>query len=305
VVVPGTAPEGLARDGRTLVLVDPAPDPGTSRFAFLDTKLAADPEIVTLDGVFTFDALSPDGHLLYLVEPQGDPGSGQYQVRLYDTTYHELVQDPIVDKRNLDEQMQGRPVARAASADGIWVNTLYVTSDGGAFVHQLNTADRWALCAGLPGNALSPADAAAWRLAVQSPVAPVAANGRLGIVASVDNGDLRLSRPLPAPNGDAELSLSPDGRMLYLSRTDGLHTIGARRLEAVGPALWTQRLTGVSASPDGEWLYGVTREGSDLVIAQTEEGTPTGVGWVSLRPGLTHPVGLLGSAETAASVAQR
>ena len=233
--------------------------------------------------------MSPDGQLLYLIEHQGEPGSGHYQVRLYDVTYRELVKDPIVDKRELDEQMEGRPVARVASADGVWVHTLYVTASGGAFVHQLNTVERYALCAGLPGNSSTPAEAGAWRLALSSATAPFAANGRLGVVASVDSGNVRLSRPLPAPNGDAELAISVDGRMLYLARADGLTTVTGRRLEATGDPFWTQELAGVSVEPNGEWLYGISREGSELVIVQVAEGVPAGVGWVSFAPLSAQP----------------
>jgi hypothetical protein len=48
--------------------------------------------------------------------------------------------------------MSGMPVARASSADGRWVYTLYSVGDNYPFVHALDTVHRTAVCIGIPWN---------------------------------------------------------------------------------------------------------------------------------------------------------
>jgi hypothetical protein len=111
--------------------------------------------VVTLPGHHTFDAWSPDGGLLYTIEHRPPAGSGHYQVRVYDVAARGLREGPVADKRTLDEVMDGRPVARAATPDGATVATLYLPAPGGGhrhgpFVHLLDTRNAQALCVDLP-----------------------------------------------------------------------------------------------------------------------------------------------------------
>ena len=64
------SPGGLSADGRTLVLTQPGVrfPQTTSGFTRLDTRRLKILDTVTLDGTFTFDALSPDGRQMYLIE---------------------------------------------------------------------------------------------------------------------------------------------------------------------------------------------------------------------------------------------
>jgi hypothetical protein len=60
---------GLSADGKTLILIAPRksfPRPDTT-FAILGTRGLRTRDTVTLDGDFSFDALSPDGRWLFLV----------------------------------------------------------------------------------------------------------------------------------------------------------------------------------------------------------------------------------------------
>ena len=66
----------------------------------------------------------------------------------------------IADKRSGWTAMQGELIARATTADGAWVYTLY-GSDTRAFVHALNAAQGYAVCVDLP---LKPAAVARLRL---------------------------------------------------------------------------------------------------------------------------------------------
>lgn len=116
------------------------------------TIIGADGERIRLLGRFEFDARSTDGRLLYLIEHRPPPGSENYRVRVYDFAAAELRPEPVADKRNLETDMTGRPMARTTSADHVWVFTLY-RSARHAFVHALNVDHAFALCLDLPRGA--------------------------------------------------------------------------------------------------------------------------------------------------------
>ena len=154
-VVPGGPLEGLSPNGRWLVLESHAPAPAErSVFLILTGRLGLERDTLDLPGRFTFDAWAPDGSVLYLIEHKPPAASGHYVVRAYDMQKQALRPDPVADKRNVGEQMAGRPVARAATPDNAVVATLYVRQgDGdehGPFVHLLYAADGQALCVDLP-----------------------------------------------------------------------------------------------------------------------------------------------------------
>lgn len=224
---------------------------------------------MTLPGDFAFDALSADARHLYLIEHLGQAGSGHYQVRVYDPAAGALIAGAIVDKRDVAEAMEGRPVGRVTSGDGQWVYTLYVKTDGTAFVHELDTTDSLALCADLPdqARAASAADVLAWRLALRGADLPYAANGRLGILVALDSGGVRSTGQMAtasAPSSD-ELAVAADSKVLYLAGPDGVTTFSTGALLAVGPVLHTLPLAGIAITADGRWLYGVAEAGTSIV----------------------------------------
>lgn len=102
-----------------------------------------------LAGRFTFDALSTDGRRLYLVEHRPPAGSENYRVRLFNLRTGKLRPQPIADKANLETDMTGAPKARATTASGEWVFTLYRGAHH-SFVHALNVNKAYALCLELP-----------------------------------------------------------------------------------------------------------------------------------------------------------
>ena len=145
-------PEGLSRDGRTLVLAGVEtirPETRLSRFAVLGTKQLRLRKLVTLRGAFAYDALSPDARTLYLIHYQPSTADVRYHVRAYDLDAGRLEPDAIVDPREADEAMQGSPMSRATSPNGAWVFTLY-SRPGEPFVHALDTVNRAAVCIDLP-----------------------------------------------------------------------------------------------------------------------------------------------------------
>jgi hypothetical protein len=245
-VVPGDLPVGVAERAGLLVLADAAPDAKASRFAIVDTALTAKPQIVTLNGRFEFDAVGPDGRYVFLIEHLD---GGHYQVRAYNTQAGKLEEFIVVDKREIGEEMEGLPVARATTDLGAWTYTLYTREDGTAFVHQLDTLNAGALCVDLPEDlkAITPADQRAWRIAANQGSGGYVANDRLGFFGSLGEGDLaatdRLTTTLKG------LAAGPAG-YAYLLEPTVLSVFGPR-LQRAG--------------------YGPTVEGSSFAVAPSRE----------------------------------
>jgi len=146
---------GLSPDGRLLVLAEPPSYKGLrseSRFLLVSTGALSLVDTIVLKGEFGFDAVSPDRRTLYLIQHVSRTDLVTYVVRAYDLRAKRLLARAIVDKREPDETMRGYPVARATSARGEWVYTLYTRSpDGGRpFVHALHASARAAFCIDLP-----------------------------------------------------------------------------------------------------------------------------------------------------------
>lgn len=145
---------GVSHDGLTLVLGDATPRNGPfrspSRFAVLDTRTLRPLRLLSLEGDFSFDALSPNGRLLYLVQHVSASDLSRYVVRGYDLHTDTLLPRRVADPRQRGWVMSGYPVSRATSADGRWAYTLYGNGGGYPFVHALDTLHRSAVCIGIP-----------------------------------------------------------------------------------------------------------------------------------------------------------
>jgi hypothetical protein len=143
---------GLSGDGRLLVLTTPTRGEPAEQSSFLlvSTPSLGRVETIGLAGDFTVDALSPDGRTLYLVQHLVARGASRYQVRAYDVPARRLLPQVIADKRQAGWVMQGYPMARAETARGERVYTLYESDRNYPFVHALDTVHRTAFCIGLP-----------------------------------------------------------------------------------------------------------------------------------------------------------
>jgi hypothetical protein len=177
---------GLSADGRTLVLQE-APDAGHTRFAVIDTSFGGRPEIVDLSGRYALDGVAVDGTGLFLLRYANEVGHEQYDIVAYDVLADRL-SEPLVDKRNPDEKMQGQALARVTSPGGDWAYTLY----GGdhAFVHalQLTRAGGATVCIDLDGLPLKThAAGQRWILTLSADGKMLtAANPAAGVDATVD-----------------------------------------------------------------------------------------------------------------------
>jgi hypothetical protein len=198
---------GLSADGEALVLMEPGIRfPQTrSDFTVFDTQRLRVLDTVSLEGTWTFDALSPNGRWLYLIEYTSPRDLTEYLVRRYDLRRGELLSKPIVDPNEENDDMYGTPLTRATGVSGRWEYTLY---DGAEhpFIHALNTQRGTAVCIDLDQlegrNDL-------YRLDLQPSLdgSTLAVAGRGAPVATVDLTSFEVSEP-PVPA--AEVTDAPD-----------------------------------------------------------------------------------------------
>ena len=290
-------PVGVSADGQTIVLVDAAGSAtaGTTRFAILSRSFAATPRIVTLDGAFEYDALSPDGSTAYLVEHLAAPPEGHYQVRALDTASGTLRDGAVADKRNLDEPMAGYPIAQLRQPNG-FAFTLYRGAEH-PFIHALSTADGWAICIDLPAAGMADADAAHdWGLAASADGHTVyAVNATLGLATSIDGNDLgvRQTARFAVPVAAAAISLakfghepsgpvgrraivSADGSTLFAAGSGGIVRIATRDLATSTTLLAGAAVDALALTPDGATLYALLQQGGQIVALDASTGEVLG-----------------------------
>jgi hypothetical protein len=158
---------GLSPDGRTLVLAQATAYTGlrrVSRFLVFDTRQLWRARRIALRGDFAFDALSPHGRTLFLIQHMSARNLSRYVVRAYDLRRSTLLPQRIADRTQRGWVMSGYPVARATSAGGRWVYTLYQNPGGYPFVHALDTVGRRAHCVGVPWRGKD--QSGLWKLAL-------------------------------------------------------------------------------------------------------------------------------------------
>jgi hypothetical protein len=201
VALDGTS-SGLSANGSRLVLIRPRArfPQSETRLAILDARTLRTERVVTLNGDFSFDAISPDGSRLYLIHYLSGKDPTQYAVRAYDPRSGRMSK-PIVDPREPGEDMSGFPVTRATSPDGRMAYTLYDNAHH-PFVHALDTERGSARCIDLP-------EELAGFLRRQQPsqvdLAVAADGGTLEVVeggttrAVVDTKTLEVSEPAATP----------------------------------------------------------------------------------------------------------
>ncbi len=288
---PDPVPVGVSADGQTIVLVEAA-KPASSdrtRFAVLRRGVLEPAKMIDLAGRFDYDALSPDGTVLYVVEHLDPKAGGRYQVRAVDLAAGKLRDGAIVDKRNIDEEMAGYPLAQVRRADG-GVLTLYRGTEH-PFLHALNSVDGWALCIDLPSTKADDTAAAAdWGLAEAPNRQTYAINATLGLVVELDPTGFEISRstavtPLAAsgivlakfghqesgPTG-RRVVVSPDGRTVYAAGAGGILAIDVASLKIRDTLEAGKAIEALAVTPDGGTLYALVRDGGRIVKIDAVRG---------------------------------
>jgi DNA-binding beta-propeller fold protein YncE len=282
-------PVGLSYDDSTVALVeaDPATARGTSRFAVVDLRGRRAPRVITLRGLFDFDAISPDGAALFVVEHLD--ASARYQVRAVDVASGSLRDGVIVDKANPGESMAGWPIEQQRLAGGI-VMTLYRGVEH-PFIHALSTVDGFAICIDLPPTRHDDADAAAdWGLA-RSPDgrAVYAVNATIGLAVDVNPGDLSIRRSATMPPGTAAIILakfghedpgvtgrrivvSPDGERIFAASRTGIVELATRDLSVTRRLLSGTRVDSLGVTRDGAGLFALRHSDGGVVRLDVASG---------------------------------
>lgn len=290
-------PVGVSPDGSTIVLVEDAPaDAAVSRFAILGWRLDTDPRIITLDGTFEYDTLSPDGSILYVVQHLPGPPDGHYQVRAIDLATGVLRDGAVVDKLGSDEAMAGYPLAQARRPNGM-VLTLYRGAEH-PFIHALSSVDAWALCIDLPAEGHDDAAAARdWGL-IGSPddASTLAVNATLGLAIRVADGDLsvnasttfepsaamgiRLAKFGHQPSGPVarRVVAAPDGNSVYATGPGGIVRLSADDLQVTGRFLEGSAVDAIAVTADGATIYALLSAGGR--IAKVDAATGAVLGYV-------------------------
>lgn len=196
-------PAGLSADGRTLVLVKDiyAFPRRESEFTVVDTADLTVAGEISLEGSFSFDAISPDGSTIYLAHHLDPRDVTAYEVRAYDVATERLLADPIVDTETVELTMRGSPLTRETGPGGRWEYTLYDGGRGVPFVHVLDTVDGEARCIALGHLGSSGPRKAAMSLGGDGTLTVY--RDRSVPIATVDTGDWSVGDPRGAAAEDA------------------------------------------------------------------------------------------------------
>jgi DNA-binding beta-propeller fold protein YncE len=300
---------GLSPNGKWLALTSQTKASGgaiTTNFLVGSSALTDSFKTIHVNGDFGFDALSNSGQGLYLIQKMSEPR--HYEVRLYDLGAGWLLPQPVVDKREPNEPMNGIRGDSAADPTGNHVYTVYLR-DSGPFIHALSLDQPFAFCVDLPKNAVNNIEQQFhWSLAITPDGSTVyAVNGSLGKVSLIRTaGTPTIVRTAPVAlrhtgdlltglitNADAKgpqlggSALSTDGQTLFTFGETGVLAIDTPTLKVRGHFLDPWRPDTMRLSSDGKWLY--VAETGESKLWQIDPVT----GSASEVKGVTHPWAVL------------
>jgi hypothetical protein len=300
---------GLSPNGQWLALTSQSHGTGgvmTTNFLVGPSALTDSFKTIHVNGDFVFDALSNDGKSLYLIQKMIDPN--HYRVRLYDVSAGLLAPQPVADKRDANEPMNGIRGDSAADPNGNYVYTVYLRQ-AGPFIHALPLGEPIAWCVDLPSKAPNDMEKQFhWALAVSHDGQSVyAANAALGTIAVMTTGEppkivrtgavaLSHAGDLLAglvTNADAKgpqiggAALTPDGRTLFTFGETGVLAVDTASLKVRAHYLDPWRPDTMRMSSDGKWLY--IAESSENKVWQIDPVT----GAVAELKATTNPWALL------------
>jgi sugar lactone lactonase YvrE len=266
---------GISPNGQWLALTSQSHASGgamTTSFLVGSSSLKEAFKTVHVSGDYLFDALSNDGNSLYLIQKMQD--ANHYRVRLYDVPAGYLNPQPIADKREPNEPMNGIRGDSAADPTGNHVYTVYIRN-AGPFIHALPLGQPFAWCVDLPASthANDIEMQFHWALAVsRDGLYLYAANAALQTVAVMTTGDapavvrtgtvaLNLGSRGLVTDADAKgpriggATLSTDGRTLFTFGETGVVAIDTATLKVRARYLDPWRPDTLRMSSDGKWLY--------------------------------------------------
>ena len=250
VAVPaGYGLKGASQDGTRAVLEQS--DSGGATFLVVSKT---GQQTVHVDGKqWDFDALRGDN--LFLIHYLA---TGGYQVRLAHLAAGVLEARPLKDPHE-SGTIWGQPFSRLSSADGRYLFTVFIGSNGGAMIHELDLKSSTARCIDLPGTGDYGA-ATTWTLQLSADGRTLwAVSPRYGRVVAIDVAARAVKTAFRIGLGGWFLgkgtssALAPDGNRIALAdgQTVAILDLDARRITSrtAGQAL------ALGYSPDGAKLW--------------------------------------------------
>lgn len=251
----------------------------------IDTVSRRPKHTLKLDGNFEAEAISANGTSLFLVEHLPAAKPDHYAIRWYDLKNERLVADPLRSK-TADEIMSGYAWGGAASADGDWLFTLYISTNRKvAFIHMLNTREGFTVCVDLPSGAGDFEALKGYALAYSPKRQTVyAMNPRLGVVAEVKLGDYKLNgnkfvankianfKPIDDENtinAPAVSALSPDQHMLFFGQGTAAFAYDTAQGKLRQSYRADRAITGLAASENGMRVW-VAQQNAQPQYAQPQ-----------------------------------
>ena len=204
-----------------------------------------------------FDALSSSSlYLLHYLK-------NGYEIRRYDLAAGKLLAKPLKDPR-ASSTIWGIPWSRVSSADGRFLFTLYVGSNGASMVHQLDLRTSTARCIDLPGSGdFAAASSYALELSHDGRTLWAVSPG-YGRVVAIDVRTRRVEIAFRFARGSG-YSETPTASVSSLSAD------GSRIAVGVGGELWfvqTAARTVVRAKPHAALALGFSPDGTGLWAVQ-------------------------------------
>jgi hypothetical protein len=204
-------------------------------------------------GSWAFDALRGNHLFLIRLLPIGG-----YEVRLYHLDTGRLDAQPLKDPHE-SGRIWGSPFSRLSSPDGRYLFTVYLGSNGGAMIHELDLEAATARCIDLPGTG-DYASATSWALVLSSDQRTLrAVNPGYGRVIAIDvrsrkvTDAFRIDLPYWAI-GSTTAALAPDGMKIAIANGEAVAVVDlmARKITDRKAA---KKTIAVGYSPDGSTLW--------------------------------------------------
>jgi hypothetical protein len=244
----------------------------TTRFVIVDALRGRIVDRVRLRGSFELETLSADGKRLFLVHYR----SSDYVLQLYDLNRRLLRANPIRSKDPDETKMTGTAARAVASRDGRWLLTLYLKSEGTAFIHALDLRAGASHCIDLPGSSNDFGRLGAYAL-VLSPDGRTLyiANPLLGRVAAIDLRRLEVARAISFAAGRTRGfgrglgpagAISRNGRTLYFSGPNSIWAYDTAYARVRGPYRHSRQIAGLGFSPAGHRVLVLRGDGTGVFL---------------------------------------
>jgi DNA-binding beta-propeller fold protein YncE len=242
---------GVSQNGTLAVALDRS---GVkTRVAIVSRNGARTVTLPRARGSWAFDALRGNHLFLIRLLPIGG-----YEVRLYHLDTGRLDAQPLKDPHE-SGRIWGSPFSRLSSPDGRYLFTVYLGSNGGAMIHELDLKAATARCIDLPGTG-DYGSSTAWALVLSRDERTLhAVNPGYGRVVTIDvrsrkvTDAFRIDLPYWAL-GATTAALAPDGTKIAIANGEAVAVVDLMTRK-ISDRLAAKKTIAVGYSPDGSTLW--------------------------------------------------